>query len=420
MIRAITLAALLSGCLGEPERPHGVGPPIAAGSLLRHHAAVGDYNGDGYDDLALVGSEGAPGTAPTVFILLGGETLQNPDLRVDLTVADREPSAEVPQWFEGVEITASLDATGGTSSLTAISAQDSDRAMRQNDRRVYAHTISVKGRAVGDHLTTAGRYLADGVYAPGDTTMFALQRSTAQSLPAHELVYGSDKAVSVVPTPFAEGASASNASFDLSTPPYVWGAITLPAQGESQDVLIVGDTITARTAGDPVSNGSGLLEFQLGPAITLPGSDPYRFVRGRQMGDHFWVVGGNEVNNIVTLIDVDGGSQPLGFGFTANSRPDDVGIGQLGGSAAPDVAVLESGTIGVYRDLPTGVNGSLVIPGASFGSRDELPGYNVLAVGNFHGDARLEIYALSATDPTKTPLCYRMSGDSAIERCDGE
>ena len=83
----LALVFALTGCLSEPVRPHGVGLPIVAGSVVRHKMVTGDLDNDGYDDLVLFGNNAAPQVNPTLFVFFGGETLENPDLRIPVAVS---------------------------------------------------------------------------------------------------------------------------------------------------------------------------------------------------------------------------------------------------------------------------------------------------------------------------------------------
>ena len=426
MIRAVTLAGLLAGCLGEPARPHGDGPPIAHGSVIRHRTAVADLNGDGYDDLAIWGNEGTPGANPTLFVYFGGETLENPDARADLTIVDQGEIAagRRPVWYEAFIGSPYVSADGRERGLALATAQDTTTRTASPTRLIYPAYVPVTGRTLGVLQPGPAITRGDGGYAPDDPSMFVVQRDTVSSLPARQLLYGDENA-HACPSPLAAASRLSDVHFELTSPGlpgYVSNAFTLPPTGESQDLLLVGTYKISRTMGDPVADNpnDSFLTMHSRDILMLPTNDSV-YARGRQEGSHFYASVSNVRDEVITVVDVDGASDPTAVHFRATGRVDDTAVAQLGGDDRIDVAVFQNGTLGVYLDIAPGSASIPEIPTpTNFGSRDALPGYDLLAVGNFHGDARREIYAINSADPAQGILCYRVVGGDSLERCDGE
>ena len=126
------------------------------------------------------------------------------------------------------------------------------------------------------------------------------------------------------------------------------------------------------------------------------------------MKDHVFVVTSVIASTDLPIIDVPPSGDPIAYQMTPTSAPDDLAIANVGGTDSIDVVALESGTLGVYRDFTLAAPG-FVTPTATIGSRDELAGYDVLAVGNFHGSDQLEIYATSDLHPESRLVCYHLN-----------
>jgi hypothetical protein len=406
----LALAFAAAGCLGEPPRPHGIGPPIAEGSVLRHATVVGDVNGDGYDDLAIWGNEGAPGQNPTLFVYFGGEILQNPDLRADLTI----DIGEMIVWREAVAGSIYVSADGTVRGIPMLVGQDDELPTAPAYTRfLSAAFYPIVGRQFGERQITTEAFGRNvGGYAPEESNAFALERDTVASLPARQLLIGSPPNSWAYAAPLS--ASSQNSDMDVSLPePNALFAdmVELPANGNSEDMLVLSWDHAYRTRGDAVPM------FATGVAAPLVSYRP-TMIRGRARGDHFFAVARDPIANQATIIDVAGATDPQTFKLTTGSLLDDAGIADVGGDDRIDVVALESGTLGVHRDIT--LDGPTVTATEAFGSRDALVDYDLLAVGNFHGDARLEIYVLSALKPWQDPLCYRMVGPHDLARCDGE
>lgn len=412
MIRACLWASLLAGCLSEPERPHGDGPPIAAGSILRHRSVVGDLNADGYDDLVLFGNEGAPGAAPTVFVWFGGETLLNPDVRLDLTVAD-PPGEDPTRWYEALAASIYVSPDGKTRGIAIASAQD-PQVMQPDgpsNRFIYMQYVPFDGRHAQPREVDPDRAQTEtGGFAPDAPSDFVIVRDTARSFPARQLLFGNADLWSFN-VPLEAGAFSNRSSFTVPDSPfYIQDGLALPWNGASQDLLVTTVSNAYRTTGDPDPD----LAVGTGAPLAGGGNDR-RHLDGRPRGDHFFAVDHTDRNNAITVIDVPPSGPPVTHGFDGARRVEDLAIGDLGGGDEIDLAAITSGTVGVFRDIH--LMGDATAATDVLGSREVLSGYDLVAVGNFHGSAQLEIYAISSTSPAQPLRCFHLDGDK-LAPCD--
>jgi hypothetical protein len=192
------------------------------------------------------------------------------------------------------------------------------------------------------------------------------------------------------------------------------GVLVLPPSGGHEDLLYIGDMNVLRTSGDrdPALGDSDVAErYPTGNKVALPESNNLRETRGRAGSDgHFWATtttpGVNDGD--VPIIDVPATGQPVVYGLTPTAQTDDVSVANVGGGDAIDLVALESGTLGVYRDLVLDASGKAT-PAATIGNPTQLQGYNILAVGNFHGTDQLEIYATSDLHPESRLVCYHLN-----------
>jgi hypothetical protein len=407
--------ALATGCLAEPERPHGLGPPIAAGSVIRHHVAVGDLNGDGYDDLVTYGNEGAPGTNPTAFVYFGGEILQNPDLRASLALVSADPGAPPTVWYEALDGSIYASADGADHGIVIASGQDAVLPGQPNApaRAVFFHYLPIVGRAFGEAQRSSGELdFGDGGYAPDESGFDMFERDTRSSLPAREIMYGRNVIKTMAaPIDIASRDEASGWSLDAGE--VISSLMVLPPQNQSEDLLVVTDRAALRTTND------GIPEFTTGPHVGLSdGTGSARIARGRAQGDHFYAVANSNLDPDLILLDVAGAADPVVYRLVGVGPTEDVAIADVGGDSALDVVVLDSSTLGVYRDVA--LADGHAVAAAMFGSRDALPGYDAIAVGNFHGDDRLEIYVINTADAAQPIYCYRLASPDTLERCASE
>jgi hypothetical protein len=116
------------------------------------------------------------------------------------------------------------------------------------------------------------------------------------------------------------------------------------------------------------------------------------------------------------VLDVPPTGDTVFYHLTPTSQVDDVAIADLGGGSALDVVALQSGTLGVYEDLE--LANDTATPAHTIGDRDPLVGYDMLAVGNFHGDGQLEIYVSSDVHPELRLECFHL--DASLDPCDPE
>jgi hypothetical protein len=237
-------------------------------------------------------------------------------------------------------------------------------------------------------------------------------RDTEQALPAHEMLFGGRGAIFAVPAPLDTGHQPQRIDFMSSEE--MQGVLVLPPNGGHEDLLYVGDKNVLRTTGDrdaSLGDTDVAERYPTGNKVPLPENNNVRDVRGRAGADgHFYATtttpGPNDGD--VPIIDVPATGQPVVYGLTPTAQTDDVIVANVGGGDAIDLVVLESGTLGVYRDLELASSGTAT-PAATIGNPTELQDYDVLAVGNFHGSDQLEIYATSDLHPESRLVCYHLN-----------
>ncbi len=429
----VVLVLTLAGCLSEPAPPHGEGAQIAPNSILRQDLAVGDLDGDGFDDIVTWGNEGGPGIAPTVFVYWGGESLENPDVRLDQTVDDQTVGVPPVAWYEVLGGSISISSDGSDRSITTLTGQDAAPEppdQRVATRYVYMHSFPATHHAIGAGSTSGGRDLGIGGYADAPGPVFAVAHDPIMTPPLKELVAGND-IVFTYAAPLTPDSPGSQEG--------AWGALpdTDPADaadGNTQNVFVLPPS--GPDSGEPlllVTDRHAYTVSGDGPVFPLdtPGaslspntsSGTHRVVRAASVGDHFYAAGTNELSaGDLVFVDVPLGGQPAAyFGQDASGQtPTDLTIGDVDGNASPDLVTLEGEGLSVYEDLgfdngdPDNTTFTLI------SSRTELAGYGIIAIGNFQGDARREIYVFSNTDPgANPPRCFRLVGN-ALDPCDDE
>ena len=120
----------------------------------------------------------------------------------------------------------------------------------------------------------------------------------------------------------------------------------------------------------------------------------------------------------VELVEATSGAAPDVSALATNSPPDDVAFADVGGGSALDVITLEGGALGIYLDVAF-ANGDMATASPAFGDRSDLAGYDTLAVGNFFGDAQLEIYAINSANPAAGLQCFHVDGMEVVS-CDSD
>jgi hypothetical protein len=340
-----------------------------------------------------------------LFIYFGGESLENPDLRIDLTVVPDDSSVTIYKW-DVLYASISVSADGKTRGIAAmVYGQSTASGMFE-----WPIFVPFDGRTAlpAVHGDAGGYEIGSDV--PVTESYLAFVRDTRQSLPAHEFVFGGLGVIFTESAPLDVDHPAQQVGFHTGAE-FVHEAIELPPTGDHEDLLLVTDSAVFRTTGDidaALSRGGDAAEYPVGAGVPIRES-AHRFARGRAGADgHFYAIANSETDTEVAIIDVPATGDPVAYELTTTSSADDLAIANVGGSDAIDAVVLQSGTLGVYRDLPLTTPGA-VSPAATIGSRDELAGYDILAVGNFHGSDQLEIYATSDLHPESRLVCYHLN-----------
>ena len=399
---ALKLVPLLfAGCFSEPARPHGLGAPIAANTVIRHKALVGDLNNDGYDDLVLFGDEGGPNANATLFVYFGGESLENPDVRI--RVFDEEDAGSS---YDILDASISISADGTSRGIVA-----SLRAQNPNEQIVSPYFIPFTGRIPGTATTghKIGAVLpSDAPESGGQSSVF---RDTKASLPAHEVILGGN-VIYHEGAPLDPSLPAQTISFAVPPQEELRELILLPPTGDYEDILFIGTSLACRTTGDLDAN----LVYQVGQCADIE-QDMKRVARGRLAADgHFYAATTRSVEFPVPILDLPPTGDPIYYALTPTSPPSDVAIADVGGGAQIDLVVMQNSTLGVYQDLA--LADGTATPSTTVGLRDVLDTYDTLAIGNFHGDAKLEVYVLSDTVANSPLRCFHL--DAAIDPCEEE
>src|SRR5262249_6934828 len=145
-------------------------------------------NGDGYDDLIVWGDEGGLGQHPTLFVFFGGELLENPDVRVDLTVyPDRQ--------YQTADVAKASLFVSADRSVRGIAA------FVQRDHDYFAVFAPFVGREPAPLQHSGPGWAPILNVTPGTSSMqlYAVERDTASAFPTRELlVGGSDQAYTFV------------------------------------------------------------------------------------------------------------------------------------------------------------------------------------------------------------------------------
>lgn len=410
----LLFAPALAACLGQPARPHGDGPPIAAGSTLSHHNTVADLNDDGYDDLILWGSEVGTDDHPLIFVYFGGDPLENPDLRLDLHVPIDGVTAPDHQF--GFVQAVSFFASGDTRGLATLSQEclgtTVDTCTSQHE---LGGLVTATGRTLGpwQHTDPA----LQRPYARDGDRAWATLRDTVTSYPARELLIGEAFQGFSWIAPPSPTADSTSYGFEIPEPgDYVSDLITLPgATGGGQDLLVIASGAVYRTIGDRTTPGVDLQDttFKVGPRVPYPdASTGNRHTHARADAGHLLAVIDSQFTADLQLVDLPPTGDPLTYSIGAAVPADDFVIANLGGGPQLDLAAISSSNLGVYQDLTLAATG-LSPPADILGTRDDLSGYDQVAVGNFFGDVQLELYVISSTHPDYPPRCYHLGATLA-------
>ena len=217
--------------------------------------------------------------------------------------------------------------------------------------------------------------------------------------------------------PLSPDVSDQLVGFNISD--FATSVLVLPPTGAFEDLLYIGESSVARTVGD-LDPSLGDTTFAGKYAMSKPvdyGDDKGREGRGRLAKDgHFYAITTRSGPYDLPVLDVPPTGDIVMYHLTPTSQVDDVAIADVGGAAALDAVALQSGTLGVYEDLELATD--TATPADTIGDRDPLVGYDMLAVGNFHGDGQLEIYVASDVMPELRLACFHLA--AALDPCEPE
>jgi hypothetical protein len=416
----VALALALAGCLSEPQRPHGIGAPIAANSILRHQVVVGDLDNDGYDDLIVWGNEVEIGANPTVFIYWGGETFENPDVRLDVTVNDPDGQYYPYAVFELTSVSLFVSADGTERGLAVVSCeqrQPEHPNPTQVQRDVYLSYYRANGRTIAPRERSRAVGYGDlGGYVDASSPAFVLVRDPTVTPPLREYATGADNLWTFT-GPLEPNELSSDGYWNIlgnETTHFMQGVTALPPKPglASEDLLLVTEEFAYRITSDGPAYTSD------GHPAQLPGRSD-RSVRFGRVGDRTYAVmdTGFDFGQTVPIVETPIDGEPVVYEMTDKSahKPTDLVIGDVDGNASVDVVTLEGQVLAVYRDLALSDDSTYTL----VSSRESQGSYDLLALGNFHGDDRREVYELDSADPTQIPKCYRVDG-TTLAACERE
>ena len=292
-------------------------------------------------------------------------------------------------------------------------------------RYQYAWFFPFDNRELGSASHTQGEYTDLVTYAPDDPIDFVVERDTSSSLPARQITINDNtQNGDVCDVASDPPSSCSEEAWKLVDGATVSAAFLMPASGMSEDTLLVLSN-GAATSGDGDADGTKPIPLT---TTTFTGEDQNiadHFGDARVVGDTLYaglMCDPDEQcdHSLVTLISAQTGAAPTLSFLEASSPLDATAYADVGGGSALDVITLQDGTVGVYLDVAFASNGTAV-PTAAFGDRTALPGYDTLAVGNFFGDARLEIYAINSTNPAAELQCFHVGSDAmSFQPCEDD
>ncbi len=416
-----TLAAsglLVAGCLSLPDRPEGNGPdgdggPGAdagyardSGFLLRRHAAVGDLDGDGPDDLALWGNLGddasQQGQRPAIRLYFGGPTgfEQAPD--IDMRFDTDRP------WYEVLDVAIEPD-----ESIVFLTAEDlSPRTSEPpHVRRVRAGHIPVLGRAIGEPVFRSQDDLVVSGYVDAPAPEFVLWRKKAIA-ETTRLVFGFvDMDAIRLPEVGSSNqlTEAPSTFFFWDEPnPVLQDAFAVDNDTDGDDMIVVTREDVGRTLGD-AGAGQDIAQTPLG-------RDCERVARGNlEYGTFFGVATCAGTPDLDLFVLPPASIAPpavYSFSLESGHAATDLDILDIAGDPMqPELVAIEAGQLVIYGDLNFDP-----IRTAWTDSRP-IGDYDLVVGGHFREMSEHHIYLFSTTDPTMLPLCLEVDETLQLVPC---
>ena len=412
----------MTACLGKPERPSGSNPgedgggPGGAdagyipnsGFLLRRQVAVGNLDGDSYDDAVFWGNAGAgvdeQGQRPVIRIYWGdfnGLTAEpDIDMRFD---ADRP-------WYEVLDVQVEL-----ADSLVFLTAED----LAERDSPP-PHVRRIRS----GFITAAGKYLEEPVFRSQDDLVVSgyVDQPAPAFIESREKTYGEETRLVFGFSDFEglwmptlgdeerlEPAESTAFLWDEDAP-VIQEAFTVDDGADTEDMVVVTRAGVGRTAGD-ASAGQSIVQRPLDADCT-------RVVRARAEYGTFYGVAtceGAPGATLVTALNAGMAPEFYPVELSGASSPTDIDIIDVSGDPlSPEIIALEEGALVVYGDLSIG-------PPVSFAwdVSTAVDGFDLLAIGRFYGNpGARQIYLFSSTDPARTPKCFEVNQIFRLLECE--
>ena len=397
MVRPWLVLVACAGCLDEPAQPPG------GNHELRRRALVGDFDGDGCDDVLTLGHDGDPRVDAYVFVDWGCGTDST-----ETKLAYSETVVQAPAWYEAIDAFA-YHPPGDSQPTTLVVTTGQDQVLPNpngSTRAIAAASFTVTGH----DLVFAGRTdVADtggtGGYAADIPNTFVFERDIDVTGDA-EIIYGDQsRQLWNQLTPLrttdidATGLLGTNESFQ--------GFVVVPYDLDATEPILAVTSVNARVL---TSNGMGALALKGTPqALASASSSDFssRIVRDRRVGGQLWIgvletydnrkasLVHYDLNGTLTETDIVG---PDGDGI-AELAIIDTGATNSMGSTRIDLFAIEDGHTELYSDV-TGT------PSTTMGMYFDTD-FDLIAEGHFNGATNPDVvYIYNTSNPTQPHMCF--------------
>lgn len=419
MIRIILLTLpFVVACLDKPGRPSGgVDGPVGdddarvdaqlPDAVYRPQVAVGFVNGDGFEDLVRWGNL-SPGEDPRIWVYFGGDAgaFSAPSLALNPTLNTGRA------WYEVLSVTIDdVDPGAAGAELVALVAEDTMTPAGDVPRGRELHVVTFNPAStepLGRSTVVTGFDVGGLASAP--VPVYIVGRNT-DATGGREIVFGEL---------VQHWLLTDTTGFQLGTPSELQlfddGGATLANVQNMFDVQdagiehLIGVTHTEAWSSDVTYTAPNALE---GTVATFT-SGGRRRIRVLQEPEFMAAATLDQTDQVEIIEDVGANAAPdLSLLTLDGGDPLDHAFGHVGGTSSPDLLTLLDGELKIYRDLMLG--GGLATPVMVFASPLSFDGYNLLAIGNFHGIGANEIYVLG--DGALPPRCMTMTSSTTVEPC---